>query len=65
MSPFTSSITNFYGRRVEETSAEGRIRMAAGFNRADCEAALKLPDLQKTVRTAVERRLRPLKRANA
>ena len=65
MNPFTSPITGFYGRPLEETSAEGRVRMAAGFNRADCDAALKLPDLQKTVRTAVERRLRQLKRANA
>lgn len=64
MSPFTSSITGFYGRPVEEVSAEGRVRMAASFNRADCEAALKMRDLQKTVRTAVERRLRQLKKVN-
>lgn len=64
MNPFTSSITGFYGRPVQEITAEGRVRMAAGFNRADCDAALKLPDLQKTVRTALERRLRQLKRAN-
>lgn len=38
--------------------AEDRIRLVAWFDRAQCEAALKLPGLQKTVAAAVQRRLR-------
>ncbi|HRL98088.1 MAG TPA: hypothetical protein PLE22_01440 [Acidovorax sp.] len=34
-------------------TAEDRIRLVAWFDRAQCEAALKLPDLQKTVAAAV------------
>lgn len=39
-------------------TAEDRIRLVAWFDRAQCEAALKLPDLQKTVAAAVQCRLR-------
>lgn len=61
MNPFLTNITGFYGRRVEEPGAEGRARMARGFTRAECEAALQRADLQVTVRKVVERRLRQLK----
>jgi hypothetical protein len=46
-----------------------RLATVKGFDAATCERALAralaLPHLQKTVRTAVERRLRQLKRAQA
>lgn len=48
------------GRPMFHTDAESRIRAAEWFNRAQCEAALKLPGLQKTVQAALQRRLRKL-----
>lgn len=44
------------------TSAEDRIRRVAEFGIRECRAALKLSGLQKTVRIAIERRLRKVGR---
>ena len=41
-------------------SADDRISAVQRFNSGQCRIALMLPDLQKTVRTALERRLRKL-----
>lgn len=41
-------------------TAEDRVRMVSGFDRAQCNDALQLPHLQKTVLSAVQRRLRHL-----
>ncbi|HDR9585245.1 TPA: hypothetical protein QDC22_007521 [Burkholderia stabilis] len=41
--------------------AEDRIRMVRDFDRVQCEAALKVPHLQKTVRRAVLARLNKLR----
>ena len=46
-------------------TAEDRIRAVLDFDRAVCTAALLLPDLQKTVATAVQRRLRYLDKVAA
>ena len=46
-------------------TAEDRIRAVLDFDRAACTAALLLPDLQKTVATAVQRRLRYLDKVAA
>ena len=41
--------------------ADDRIRMVRDFDRVQCEAALKVPNLQKTVRRAVLARLKKLR----
>lgn len=41
-------------------TADDRIRAVAGFDRAQCLAALEVPGLQKTVEKAVRVRLRKL-----
>jgi hypothetical protein len=46
-------------------TAEDRIRAVRGFSAAQCESALKLPELQKTVERAVRSRLRMLRVAAA
>jgi ParB family chromosome partitioning protein len=50
--------------QAENISAEDRIDAVRKFNAAECEAALVLPDLQKTVKTAIERRIRELGKEN-
>lgn len=42
-------------------AADDRIRMVKSFDRLQCEAALKLPDLQKTVRRALLIRVKKLR----
>lgn len=54
--PFKAGVHS--GVQTYHCVAEDRIRVAAWFNRAECEAALMLPGLQKTVAAAVQRRLR-------
>lgn len=52
-----------FGRKLirpVETGVEGRLQRVQRFTATECRAALKLPDLQKTVRVAIERRLRKL-----
>jgi hypothetical protein len=38
--------------------AASRLEAVKSFSKMDCRAALKMPDLQKTVRRAIERRLK-------
>ncbi|PWG61729.1 hypothetical protein [Sediminicurvatus halobius] len=56
---------HFNGHPVGHTDAQSRIEAARRFDRAQCLAALEVPGLQKTVRNAVERRLRKLEAALA
>jgi hypothetical protein len=58
LNPFYSG--EHCGDMYYSTSADDRIRAAKTFNSGQCRIALMLPDLQKTVRTAVERRRRQL-----
>ncbi|WP_104565825.1 hypothetical protein [Ralstonia mannitolilytica] len=55
----------FKGKRYGDiqtytVTAEDRIRMVKTFNRKQCEAALLVQNLQKTVERAVRARLRQL-----
>lgn len=43
-------------------AADDRLRALANFDQAQCEAALRVPGLQASVRNALERRLRKLTR---
>lgn len=56
MNPFKASVHN--GTQLYHLTAEDRVHAVAWFDRAQCEAALKLPGLQKSVEAAVQRRLR-------
>ncbi|AOJ05104.1 hypothetical protein WS70_25640 [Burkholderia mayonis] len=47
--------------QTQYRSAGGRIFMVRHFDRVKCEAALKVPYLQKTVRRAVLARLKKLR----
>lgn len=58
MSPFKAAV--YSGIQTYHTVAEDRIRVVSSFTRAQCDAALQLPGLQKTVAAAVHRRLRHL-----
>jgi hypothetical protein len=49
----------------QDGTVEDRLHRVKGFTAPQCEAALKRDDLQKTVRLAVERRLRKLTRKGA
>lgn len=42
------------------TSADDRVRAVAGFDLAQCRAALEVDGLQKSVRLAIGRRMRKL-----
>ena len=63
MKPFFAM--TYDGRDFFHTSAEDRIRAVATFNKTTCIAALKQFDLQKTVRNAIERRLKQLNKTEA
>lgn len=56
--PFKAAVHD--GVQTYYGTADDRVRMVAMFDRAQCEAALQLPQLQKTVTTAVQQRLRYL-----
>lgn len=58
--PFKAGV--YSGIQTYYIDAEDRVRAVARFDRAQCEAARKLPGLQKTVAAAVRRRLRYLDR---
>ncbi len=49
------------GPGVQTIDSADRIAASKNFNIAECRAALQLPDLQKTVRQAIERRLKKVK----
>lgn len=59
MDPFMTGEYN--GHPVGAVSADDRLRMVRRFSLEQCQAALKLPDLQKTVEAAVHRRMRSLR----
>lgn len=58
--PFQSSIKKFGGGFTQTVDVEGRIALVKRFDAAQLESALQVPGLQKTVRLAIERRLRKL-----
>ncbi|MCM2494571.1 hypothetical protein [Burkholderia glumae] len=59
MNPFLGPL---YGDvQTECCTADDRIRMVRDFDRVQCEAALTVPNLQKTVRRAVLTRLKMLR----
>lgn len=49
-----------YGQWLGSCTVEDRIRDVAQFTLADCHKALALTDLQRTVITALNRRIRNL-----
>ncbi|EZQ18978.1 hypothetical protein CF98_00360 [Halopseudomonas bauzanensis] len=54
-------LTKQYGDRwTGKVTAEDRVRMVAVFGADQCVAALLVPGLQKSVKTAIERRQRKL-----
>ena len=58
--PFYSGTYN--GRDCYCVTADDRVKRVVEFDLATCSAALDLPDLQASVRTAIERRIRKLER---
>ena len=60
MNPFF--FANLSGQPAYRVSADDRLSVVPGFDLAQCRAALALPDLQRAVRLAVERRKRALER---
>ena len=57
-------LTKQYGDRwLGPVTVEDRVRMVAGFDADQCAAALLVPGLQKSVKTAIERRQRKLAKA--
>ncbi|CAG9261946.1 conserved hypothetical protein [Burkholderia diffusa] len=59
MSPFLGP--RYGDVQTEYCTADDRIRMVRDFDRVKCEAALEVPNLQKTVRRAVLARLKKLR----
>lgn len=56
--PFAAGV--YGGHQTYHMGADDRIAAVRRFDRAQCQAALALPHLQKTVASAVQRRLRQL-----
>jgi len=56
-------MVNICGQVCQTVDSTDRIRMVKQFTATQCHAALKLHGLQKTVRQALERRLRQLDKA--
>jgi hypothetical protein len=56
-------LVDICGQVCQTMASDDRIRMVKSFDAAQCHAALALPNLQKTVRLALERRLRQLAKA--
>lgn len=63
MNPFLTNIRGLHGERLDAGNAHDRIAMVPRFSRVECEAALAMPELQTTVRSAVRRQLRFLDRS--
>lgn len=59
------SCTVYGGVQCYHLVAEDRIRVVKSFNLAQCEAALKVEGLQKTVERAIRSRMRLLRQADA
>lgn len=62
-SPFYAG--TYAGSDFEDVDASSRISRAAQFDRKTCKRALRVPRLQKTVRAAIERRIRQLDQQQA
>lgn len=65
MNPFETGQVTPRGIRLQYSSADERIARVREFTADQCRAALALPDLQKTVRAAIERRLKKLRGTTA
>lgn len=63
LSPFAAS--KYGDMQLYHYSATDRLHAVKSFNLEQCKAALELTDLQKTVRVAVERRMRKLEKEAA
>lgn len=61
--PFKAMVVD--GRQTYHTVVEDRVRMVRSFTEAQCHAAFLVEGLQKTVSTAVERRLRQIQKQEA
>ena len=59
--PFWSGTYN--GHDCYCVTVDDRVKRVAEFDLATCHQALQLPNLQSSVRTALERRIRKLERA--
>jgi hypothetical protein len=53
-------VSERYGAGVQAYDAMSRIYMVQSFTREQCRAGLRVSGLQKTVKSAIERRLRAL-----
>lgn len=62
MNPFLTNILGFRNQRLQATNVDERMHLVRDFDTDQCRAGLKVRGLQKTVRTAIERRLRTLER---
>ena len=58
-------LATYNGHATYHMGVDDRLSCVRGFDLAQCLAALALPDLQKTVRSAIERRQRALQRETA
>lgn len=54
-----------HGHRFYDITADDRIMRVRSFDKAQCDAALRLDGLQRTVIKAIERRLRQLAKMEA
>lgn len=57
-------MVNICGQVCQTVASDDRIRMVKQFTASECHIALKLRGLQKTVKQALERRLRQLERVD-
>lgn len=55
-------VTSYQGHRMGPVTAADRVAAVARFSEEQCEAALQVPGLQKTVIEAIKRRRRQLAR---
>lgn len=62
--PFFAGRYRLAGKWIDtqDFDVSSRLRRVQTFSLAQCRRALSLPGLQKTVRTAVERRIRKLEK---
>ena len=58
--PFSTG--TWMGHEMEAVDTDSRIRMVRNFNKDQCQRALLVTGVQKTVADAIHRRLRKLQR---
>lgn len=63
LNPFFAGSYN--GHDCYHLAADARMRAVEAFDLAQCRAALEIEPLQKTVRQAIERRMRKLPQSGA